>query len=162
ESGTLFHKNHMLYPAVGYVAYRGLQLMGFAGRAIVVLQTINAVCGALAIGFAYAAYKRATRAPLPAIVGVVFLGSSFSYWLFSPGASYITVAAVCASASMAVLLDEPSPWRGLMAGILTALSILTWQASVFLIPALSLVSFQMRPDTSKQTRTRQIAAYVGT
>jgi len=53
ESGQLFHKNHLLYRVIGYAVYRGLQFGGYSGRAIVVLQTMNAICGAVGIGLAY-------------------------------------------------------------------------------------------------------------
>src|SRR5262245_31767727 len=79
ESGQLFHKNHLLYRVLGYVAYRGLQFAGFSGRAVVVLQVLNAVCGALGVGFAYIAYKRVTHQTTAALAGAVLFGGSYIY-----------------------------------------------------------------------------------
>jgi hypothetical protein len=121
ESGQLFHKNHLLYRVVGYVAYRGLQLAGYSGRAILVLQVLNAVCGALGVGFAYIAYKRVTHRTPAALAGALLFGGSFIYWLFSTDVSYVTLAAMFAGASMAVLLSQYSRSRAVLAGILTAL-----------------------------------------
>jgi len=162
ESGQIFHKNHMLYRIVGHIAYRGLQVTGYSGRAIVVLQTINAVCGALGVGLAYSTYKRAANNTPAALAGTLLFACSFICWLFSTDAAYITLAAMFAGASMAVLLQMRSPVRAVIAGVLTTLSILTWQASVFLIPALNVLSFQFRPHLSRQARLRDAAIYTGT
>src|SRR5262249_22092931 len=104
ESGELFHKNHLLYRLMGYAAYRGLQLTGHSTRAIVVLQTMNAVCGALGLGLAYMIYRRAVQNRQAALAGTLLLGCSLIYWLFSTDAAYITAAATFANASLAVLL----------------------------------------------------------
>ena len=162
ESGELFHKNHLLYRVMGWVAYRGLQLTGHSPRAIVVLQVMNAICGAVGVGLAYLTYNRAARNRQAAIAGSLFLGCSFTYWLFSTDAAYITVAAMFASASMAVLLYLTAPLGAVIAGALTVLSILTWQASVFLVPALSFLLFELRRDLPKQTRVRYVVIYAGT
>jgi len=162
ESGQLFHKNHLLYRVVGYAAYRGLQFAGYSGRAIVVLQVLNAVCGALGVGFAYTAYKRVTHRTAAALAGALLFGGSFIYWLFSTDVSYVTMAAVFAGASMAVLLSQYSRSRAVLAGILTALSVLTWQASIFLIPSLVLLSFLLEKDIPIQKRRQTTTLYAAT
>lgn len=143
ESGQLFHKNHLLYRVIGYAVYRGLQFGGYSGRAIVVLQTMNAICGAVGIGLAYLTYKR-TAQTTAALAGTLLFACSFSNWLFSTDVAYITMAGMFASASAALTLYSRSPVAAAAAGLLTALSILTWQASIFLIPALVLLSIQMK------------------
>src|SRR5437867_2940712 len=86
EAGDLLHKNHLLYRVVAYLAYRGLLHAGYSGKAILVLQSINALCGALGVGFAYVTYRRATNSALAAIAGTTLLACSFVYWLFSTDA----------------------------------------------------------------------------
>src|SRR5215470_8613017 len=161
ESGQLVHKNHVLYGVVGYLAYSA-QPFGYAGKVITVLQKINAICGALGAGFAYVAYKRVTDNRLAAIAGTAFLASSFTYWLFSTDAAYITLAAMFATASMAVLISVSSRVSAILAGVLAALSILTWQASIFLIPALCLLSLQVRADVPKEIRRKDTVLYAAT
>jgi hypothetical protein len=161
ESGKLIHKNHILYGVVGYLAYSA-QPLGYAGKAITLLQKINAICGALGAGFAYAAYKRVTDDRLAAIAGTAFLASSFTYWLFSTDAAYITLAAMFATASMAVLIGMRSRVSPILAGVLTTLSILTWQAGIFLIPALCMLSLQARTDVPKETCRKDTVLYAAT
>jgi hypothetical protein len=161
ESGKLIHKNHILYGVVGYLAYSA-QPFGYAGKVITVLQKINAICGALGAGFAYVAYKRVTDNRLAAIAGTAFLASSFAYWLFSTDAAYITLAAMFATASMAVLLSMSSRVSPILAGVLTTLSILTWQASIFLIPGLCVLSLQAGTDVSKEIRRKNTVLYAAT
>src|SRR6185503_9983376 len=50
EAGQLVNKNHMLYRPLGLLIYRALQHFGYAGNSLLVLQTLNAVCGAVGIG----------------------------------------------------------------------------------------------------------------
>ena len=61
EAGQLINKNHMLYRPIGLLVYSALQHFGYAGNSLMVLQTINAICGAAGIGLAYALFKWATR-----------------------------------------------------------------------------------------------------
>ena len=159
ESRDLFNKNHVLYRFVGDIAYRGLKLAGYSGRAVDVFQTINALCGALAAGFAYLTYKRSTDNRLASVAGTLFLACSLNYWFYSTDAAYITLAAMFASASMAVLLYAQSPVSAVFAGTLTALSILTWQASLFLIPALSVLRLRITRDVAQPVRKRAALIY---
>src|SRR5262249_4490353 len=137
ESGKLVHKNHILYGVVGYLAYSAHPL-GYVGGAITVLQKINAICGALGAGFAYVAYKRVTDNRLAAIAGTAFLASSFTYWLFSTDAAYITLAAMFATASMAVLITMRSRISPILAGAATNLFLLFWGARAFFFSPLCL------------------------
>src|SRR4051812_35585388 len=56
EAGQLVNKNHMLYRPLGFVIYRALQYLGYSGKSLLVLQTMNAICGAAGIGLAYAVF----------------------------------------------------------------------------------------------------------
>jgi hypothetical protein len=162
ETGQLFHKNHLLYRLIGYAVYRGQEFVGGSSRAILILQVINAVCGSLAVGFAYAIYKRFAHNTLSALAGASLLAFSFTYWLFSTDAAYITVAGMFASASIALLLYSRSRAQTVLSGVLTGLSILTWQASVFLIPALVLLTFQADGDEPRQNRFSKATVYAVT
>jgi hypothetical protein len=134
EAGQLVNKNHMLYRPIGVAIYDSLQHFGYAGNSLLVLQTMNAVCGAIGIGLAYAFFKWAAHDRAAAVVGSVWLATSFSYWLFSTDAAYITLAGMCALAALACIVYTESAAGAVAAGIFTTLSILTWQASIFLVP----------------------------
>src|SRR5436190_11940797 len=73
EAGQLVNKNHMLYRPIGLAVYRLLQHFGYAGNSLLVLQTLNAVCGAIGIGLAYALFKWAARDRPAAVIGTVWL-----------------------------------------------------------------------------------------
>ena len=118
--------------------------------------------GALGAGFAYITYKLTANSTVAAIAGTTLVACSFIYWLFSTDATYVTLAAMFASASVAVLLAAHSPVHTIAAGLLTALAILTWQASVFLIPALIMVCLYCRADLGHQTRARYTLLYTAT
>ena len=83
EAGQLVNKSHILYRPVGLVIYRALQHLGYAGNSLLVLQTLNAVCGAVGIGFAYAVFKWAARDRTAAAFGAFWLATSFVDWIFS-------------------------------------------------------------------------------
>src|SRR5436190_18192198 len=120
EAGQLVNKNHMLYRPLGLLIYRSLQHFGYAGNSLLVLQTINAVCGAAAIGLAYAVFKFAARDRASAAVGSFFLATSFAYWLFSTDAAYITVAVMFALAAIVCIAYARSEWAIAASGIFTA------------------------------------------
>ena len=139
ESGQLFQKNHMLYRPLAFVIYSSLHWLGYSAGALSILQVMNAVCGALAAAFAYVAYKRMTGNRLASAAGVLFLATSFTYWLFSTDAAYITLAALFASAGLACLLCGESWICTIGAGIAVSFSVLTWEAAVFAVPAMALL-----------------------
>jgi hypothetical protein len=138
EAGQLINKNHMLYRPIGVAAYRAAQYFGYAGNSLHVLQIINAVCGAAGIGFAYAVFKWATRDRTAATIGVFWLGSSFMYWVFSTDAAYLIVAATFVLSALTCILYTRTWWGLVMAAVLASLSVLTWQANLFVVPAMLL------------------------
>ena len=68
EAGQVVNKSHILYRPIGNVIYRALQQFGYHGRSLLVLQTLNAVFGALGIGLAYAVFRWAARDKHAALV----------------------------------------------------------------------------------------------
>src|SRR2546425_3826127 len=136
EARQLVNKNHMLYRPIGLLLYHAVQRIGYTGNSLLVLQTMNAICGAAGVGLAYAVFKSATRDKAAAAMGSFLLGTSFVYWLFSTDAAYIPLAAAFALAAMASLAYTQSWVSVVAAGVWTSLSILTWQADIFLVPTL--------------------------
>jgi hypothetical protein len=140
ESGDLLNKNHMLYRPLGLLIWRALQFPGYGGKSLLILQILTAVAGALGVGFAYLAFRSLTPSRAYAAVAALALGTSYSYWTSSTDVFYIPLAGMFAAAALACLLLARSSGGLIAAGILTGLSIATWEGSVFLIPALLLVS----------------------
>jgi len=145
ESGQLLYKNHVLYRPIGLLFYRTLQVLGYQGNSLLVLQTINAVCGAIGIGLAYAVFRSATRGRPAALMGALFLATSLTYWLFSTDVAYITPAALFVLAATVLILYADSTKGFVAAGLFLSLSVLTWQASVVALPPLIALLFWRKP-----------------
>jgi hypothetical protein len=139
EQGPLINKNHMLYRPLGLLMWKALQSAGYMGNSLPVLQVLSAFAAAVGLGFAHLAFKRATGDRLSAHIGAMFLATSFSYWICATDAFYVTVAAMFGAAALACVVYSRSGWWLFAAAVLSALSVFTWQASIFLFPALLLV-----------------------
>src|SRR4030095_8483530 len=83
ENGQLFQKNHMLYRPVSYVVYSAAKSLGFRGNALDVLQAMSALFGAIGVGLCYLLCDFVGNNRLAALIGAVWLGTSFTYWYFS-------------------------------------------------------------------------------
>src|ERR1041385_8342969 len=139
EKEPLLKKNHMLFRPVGLLAWRGLHLAGYNGNSLRVLQVISAVAGALGVALTYVAFRALSTNRAAAAFGAAFLGTSFTYWVSSTDVLYVTVAGMFAAAAVACVLRARSIRAILIAGIFAALSVFTWQGSLFLVPALLFV-----------------------
>jgi hypothetical protein len=148
ENGPVLNKNHILFRPLGLLAWRASHLAGYTGNSLHVLQTISAVAGAFGIGFAFLAFRRLSVSRASAYAGTAFLATSFTYWVSATDVFYISVAAMFAAAAFACVVHAESHRAMLVAGILVALSIFTWQGSIFLMPALILM-FPKRWRTSQ-------------
>jgi hypothetical protein len=154
ENGPLLNKNHMLFRPLGLLVWRALHLAGYTGNSLLVLQMISAVAGTFGIGFAFLAFRRLSATRAAAYAGTAFLATSFTYWVSATDVFYISVAGMFAAAAFACVVHAQSRRAMLVAGILVALSIFTWQGSIFLIPALIL----MFPKPSRTVQS--IAVFV--
>jgi hypothetical protein len=130
ETGPLFHKNHMLHRPLAFVVYGAAKVAGYQGNSLTILQVINALCGATGTGLCYLVFKKIVTNRAAAMMGSVWLATSFTYWYFSTDAGYIMLAGLFALGAMLCVVSG----RVLPAGFFTALSILAWQASIFLLP----------------------------
>jgi hypothetical protein len=139
ENGPLLNKNHMLYRPLGLVAWRALQFAGYSGNSLRVLQVLSAVAGALGIGFAFLAFRGMSVNAAAAVMGAIFLSTSFTYWVSATDAFYVTLAGMFAAAALACMVRAATDRWMMAAGVLAALSMFTWEGGVFLLPALLLM-----------------------
>ena len=140
ESGPLLNKNHLLYRPIGFLFWSAVRLAGYAGNSLHVLQCLTAIAGALGVGFAYLAFQSLVPSRSYAAAAALALGTSYTYWVTSTDVYYIPLAAMFAAAALAVIVNARSTRWLIGAGTLTGLSIITWQANAFLVPALLLVA----------------------
>ncbi len=131
----MFSPNHLLYRPLSFIIFKFWQSTGYPGDSAKILQYITTVSGAAGIGFFFLALYHVTDHAVISMVGAAFLATSWSYWKFSVDVSYIIPAAMFVSASLALLLrKEQSGWSFAVTGVISGLSILFWQANVFLVP----------------------------
>src|SRR5215813_7844099 len=73
DASLLFHQNHLLYNALGYVLYRAVNAVGLSVRALRVLQVSNAVFAAAAVVICYWCARRLTANRRASLLCAVFL-----------------------------------------------------------------------------------------
>lgn len=112
----LFHPHHLLFAAVGRVAYQGWLALGLDGDALRPMQLLSAVSGAVAAALLHAICIRAGTSRMLAASVTLATAGSFGFWLYSVEAeTYIL----------------PLPW------ILVAYGLLLTRPSTVAIPAAS-------------------------
>lgn len=79
----LFHQNHLLYNALGYLFYKSANAVGLSVRALTLLQIVNAFVGGLAVGVFFRIAQRALSSPYLAAVCSVALAVSAAWWKIS-------------------------------------------------------------------------------
>lgn len=141
EAGALLPHNHILYRPIGWAVYRTVEFVGYSGQSLVVLQLLDAIFGTIAVGLFYLAMERLSQHRIAAVGASLWLATSFLYWYVSTDVNYITLAAVFCSASLALVVRGSGYRSAVASGACVALAILTWQASIFLIPGLLLLLF---------------------
>jgi hypothetical protein len=78
-----FHPNHLLYNAVGFALFRGLQALGYPGSAELPVQLLNIVAGVAALLLTFRLSQRlrvGRRYGLLLTLGVAF---SYGFWWYS-------------------------------------------------------------------------------
>ena len=84
----LFHPNHLLYSAAGFVFYDMFSATHL--RAITCLQLGNALCGTAAAMLLHRMAKKITHSELAALIGTVLFAFGATWWKFSTdGGSYV-------------------------------------------------------------------------
>jgi hypothetical protein len=145
DEGDILTKNHLLYRPLGVLSQEILQILGLHFSSIVVLQFLTALAGAAAIALFYFLLASMLQSRLLAACGSCFLATSWAWWVFSTDAMYIPVAAMFVAAALAVFMKSKSSASLLVCGGLTGLSILTWQANIFLVPSILIALLLLEP-----------------
>jgi hypothetical protein len=158
EAGRLFHKNHMLHLPLAYSVYRTAKVAGYSGNSLRILQVMNAMFGAIGIGLCYIAFKKIVSDRTVAALGSFWLATSFNYWYFSTDAGYIMLAALFAAGAIASAVHG----RTVIAAVCTTLSILTWQAGIFLLPGIMMLIRSERERAERIKFAALVIACIGT
>lgn len=143
ESGHLsafIEPHQMLIHPLAWAFYRLWQFLGWGGRALLPLQVLNALAGALCVGLMHRIVARIAGSERAAALVAAGFAVSYGPWLLSTEAEFVTVPlAVTLVLLWWILSASDDQWRRprFAAGLGTAVgvAILTYQTSVFLIPA---------------------------
>jgi len=132
---NLFHPNHLLYTFVSYGLWRFFHALGYAGRAIYLMQSVNAFVAAGAVICFYGTLRR-RMAEIPAAAGAVLFGVSHAFWSEAVDPGCYAWAALATVLLMELLLrPEIGAFRaGLAHGVLT----LFHQMLILVVPAFAI------------------------
>jgi hypothetical protein len=156
RGGELFRPNHMLYRPIGYVVQQGLAVVGIHAGAVVLLQVLSAVFGALGLGFTYLMLDRLVENRSITIWTTLLLGVSWSYWTMSTDVYYLSFSAMFVAAALALFVRSKSYAAFAACGALAGLAILSFQANVFLLPGLAAAVFFRTPFPGTRIAVRWI------
>ena len=106
----LFHQNHLLYNAIGYLLYVVTSAFGFSCRAVSVLQIASAVSCAVRIGVFFGIARRMSGSLYIAWVGSALLAVSTCWWKAATDADAYSLSVVPVLVCAATLLSERPRW----------------------------------------------------
>jgi hypothetical protein len=131
----LFHQNHLLYNAIGFVLYRGARAAGLSVRALTVLQLANVGFGSFAIALYFQIAERVTRNRYAAALSSIALGLSAVWWKLSTDADAYILAVLLILLCLKNLLGPTPRWY--IAGLSLAGAMLIHElASLFFLAAI--------------------------
>ncbi len=137
-ASSLWMPNHLLFRPVGWLVWTASRTWaGSEGSALVTLQVLSALFGAVALGFLYVAVSRVVPIRPIAVGTTILMATTWAHWTTSTDVAYVTMAAAAAAGAVALLFHVRSPTGYIAAGAVGGLAILVWQANLFLIPGLA-------------------------
>ncbi len=129
-----FHPHHILYGPLGSAALHVARWLGYAGPALLPLQIVNAVAGALGVLLWLLGLRRLSGRWTLALLGAGLLGTAFAWWRYAVEVEVYTLATLFLIAALLVLLRllERPTWRAGWAwlGLLHAGAMLFHQTNV--------------------------------
>lgn len=134
-ASLLFHQNHLIYNAVGYAAYDLIRALSFPTRALYVMQIINVLAGAAAIGVFFRLAESLTRSRYAALISSVALAFAAVWWKLATDANAYVISILLMLTCAGLLLNARPRW--LLAALALAGAMLVHQlASLFYVAAL--------------------------
>lgn len=104
----LFHPHHLLFAAVGRVAYQGWLALGLEGDALRPLQVLSAASGAVAAALLHAICIRAGTPRMVAASATLAAAGSFGFWFYSVEAETYILPLPWILTAYGLLLTRPS------------------------------------------------------
>jgi putative effector of murein hydrolase LrgA (UPF0299 family) len=141
-ASLLFHQNHLLYNPAGYLIYAPAHAIGMSIRALSVLQIINAIAGAIAVGVFFRMAERATGNRYAAIISSSALAVSSVWWKLATDADAYILSLLFMLLCASNLFSEKPRWH--TAGLALAGAMLLHELAALFYPAAIVTIFSNR------------------
>jgi len=152
---NLYHPNHLFYSVFSRGAFRLFQALGYHGRAIFLMQALNAFVAAGAVTIFFLIIRRRFGA-VRAMLAAAFLGLGNAFWTQAVDPGCYAWASLGACLTLALLL-ESRKWRAFRLGISHGALMLLHQMFSLTLP--SFVLKLWREESSFQRRLRRVGGY---
>jgi hypothetical protein len=134
-ASLLFHQNHLLYNALGYLAYDLVRVLSFPTRALYIFQIINVFAGAAAIGIFFRLANNLSASRYAAVISSGALAFAAVWWKLATDANAYVISILLVLICAGTLLSTRPRW--LLAALALAGAMLVHQlASLFYLAAL--------------------------
>jgi hypothetical protein len=168
DSGKLFSVSaRVLFCPIGRAVWLVAKSIGIETRAVYVLQFINSLFGALAVGVMYAAVYCITKSTRAGILASAGLAASQAVWFWSTNATSYPGNVFFLTLTLAFLVNSTHIRNtgsyiiiGFLVGIAFGLANMFWLTSLLLIPAVAVSILVGSRYTSIRDRLKALAAYI--
>jgi hypothetical protein len=155
---ALFHPNHLLYSAFGYVLYSAALALRLSLRAMAVLQIANAVVSAISGVVLFSIARRITGSIAIALFCCILFAFGATWWKFSTDADPYILAILLILLAIRFLLESRP--RLIPAAACHTIAMLFHELSIFVyVPVLVAIAIDGR--WSKTKKTWLAGCYVG-
>ena len=157
-NAALFHQNHLLYNALGYLLYAIVRSLGVHARALCVLQITNALVGAVSVVLFFRISERLTGSRSLAIISSAALAFSAVWWKLATDANAymisILLMLICANS----LISAKPHW--MIAGLALGGAMLIHQLASLFHPAAVVAVITNKSIEKKASYTTKLSVLV--
>jgi hypothetical protein len=155
-SAILFHPNHLVYSALGYLLYSAALACGLNLRALTLLQMLNVVVSVAAGLVVFVLAKRVTKSFIALFCWLLF-GFGATWWKFSTDADSYILSVLFLLLTILLVVREPP--RIITAAICHTIAMLFHELAIFAyFPVFAGIAFDSR--WSKARRLSRCIAYL--
>jgi hypothetical protein len=138
----LFHQNHLLFNAVGYLIYQMSDAIGFNTRALYLLQVTNTFTGVLAVGILFKTAERIIGNSYVAFVAAAGFAVSAVWWKIATDANAYSLSILLMLLCISNLFSTRPRWY--LAGLALAGAMLIHQLASLVYPATVVAVFSSK------------------
>lgn len=149
DSSLLFHQNHLLYNAAGYLLYRAAQALAVPVRALDLLRIANAFAGAAAVAVLYRSAHRLTGHNKSSVLAASLLATSAVWWKLSTDADAYILSILFVLLAFDNLVSQAAKWY--LAGPALGIAMTTHELAALFLPA-ALLAAWFAPVAVDKTR----------